>query len=624
MRAIRIVLAGRPFLQSLLLAFAWLLLMRALLLLHSGIWPNPIWMLTADVVGALVLTLLLSLARSPWLRVSLVMLVGVAFYAAGEHIGAHGTIFRIAHVGRMADPVFLGSSVATPWLLLLPVYCLLGYLLHRLHERIGCPPPARPFRWLAAGVACITAYGLAVTSLTYPANNVIVSAIAQVPGTVSGLQRPPTPEEIEPINAGIESLFFHREVRGERVEDPPNILVVMIEGMSAAYLPKVAEYHGLSPAVTLRGLERQLERRGFRIYRNVLSMQRQTDRGSYPPLCGAYPRLALVGSEMTDVARGRADPACVPAVLKRHGYSTGYLQAAPLEYMNKERFMPRAGFQQVNGAGYFGTRQEEEEGWGPDDDVFFAGAIDWLRELDAVEGPWFAVTLNAGTHHPFPVHADEGTGNGEYTVTSAGSGEGTGETKTRPDRQTAFSVMGRELAGFLDGLSAADLLDETLVIITSDEAGGFLRGEEGPRVLDGNFGVLAVRPAGGGSPEDLAERDALVATLDIALTSLDAAGVAGSSGEARAMIGRSLLVTEPEVTRGLLLGDAYAGHTIFLLEAGELMACGQTLIRCTTWRFSPGRLYGTLTQEEAALPFLEFRTRRRLAERTAVIDQSTD
>lgn len=622
-REFRNVLSRRPFVLSFLLVLAWLLLMRGMLVLHSGVWPNPGWMLLADAVGALVVTLVLSLVRAPWLRVPLLVLAGIAYYAAAEHIGAHGTIFRIAHAGKMADPMFLGSSVITPWLLLLPLYSLLGYVLHRLHRRIECPPPARPYWWLAAVAGCVTIYGLAVPSLTYPDNNVVVSTIAQVPGTAVGLRGPPTREEIEPIDAGIESLFFHNQVQGEPVTDPPNILVVMIEGLSAAYLPKVAEYHQLSPVVTLPGLERQLERRGFRIYRNVLSMQRQTDRGSYPPLCGAYPRLGTIRSEMADVATGRADPVCMPELLGRHGYRTGYLQAAPLEYMNKERFMPKAGFQHVDGAGYFGP-PDQEEGWGPDDDVFFSGAVDWLRELDAGGTPWFAVTLNSGTHHPFPDSAPWETGPGEEADSEPTADTGTGETRAKPDRQAAFSEMARELAGFLDGLAAEGILDNTLLIVTSDEAGGFLRGEEGPRMLDGNFGALAVRPPGGRGLDDFAGRDALVATLDIALTSLDAAGVAGNSGDARAMVGRSLLVSKPSGTRGLLLGDAYAGYTIFLLETGELMACGDTLLRCRTWRFSPQRLYGTLTEHESALPFLSYEARRQLADRTAVIDESTD
>lgn len=617
-RGIRTIQAGRPFGGALLLVLGWLLLMRGIMLVHSGVWPNPGWVLLADVVGAVVLALLLSVVRISWIRLPLILLMGAAFYGAGAHMGAHGTIFRVSHAGKLVDPVLVTSSVATPWLLLLPVYCALAYLLHRLHLRIDPRPPVRPFLRLAVAGVCIAAYGVSVTSLTYPANNVVVSSLAQIPGSVAGLGGPPAAERIEPLSSEIRDLFFHHEVRGGRFGDQPNILVVVIEGLSAGYLPTVAEYHELSPAVQLPMLEEQLERRGFRIYRNVLSMQRQTDRGSYSMLCGTYPRLGTTPPEMTDIAAGEADPTCVPEVLARNGYRTGYLQAAPLEFMNKDRFMPEAGFERVDGAGYFRSG-DDTEGWGPGDDVFFAGATDWLETLDADDGPWFAVTLNAGTHHPFPAGAAERKIEDGNEASQDSKGEA-----IQPDRQAAFSVMARELSRFLDRLAAKEILENTLVIITSDEAGGFLRGEEGPRMLDGNFGALAVRPPGGGPLDDFARRDALVATLDIALTTLDAAGLAERSEPAGQMIGRSLLVRQPSKTRGLLLGDAYAGYIVFLRESGELIACGEGLVRCTTWRFEPQRLFGSLNEDVSAAPYLEFGTRQQLVDHAAIIEPSSD
>lgn len=615
---IRTVQTRRPFAATLLLVFGWLLLMRGILLVHSGVWPHPGWMVLADAVGALVLALLLSIVRVSWVRLPLILLMGAAFYGAGVHMGAHGTIFRVSHAGKLLDPVLVTSSVVTPWLLLLPVYCALAYLLHTLHERFDRVPAPRSLWRLAAAIAGIAVYGLSVTSLTYPANNVVISTLAQIPGSVTGLTGPPTPERYEALDPDIKKLFFHHEVHGGRADDQPNILLVIIEGFSSAYLPAVAEYHGLSPVVSLPMLERQLERRGFRVYRNVLSMQRQTDRGSYPILCGTYPRVGTTPSEMSDIAAGKGDPVCVAKVLAQHGYRTSYLQAAPLEYMNKDRFMPRAGFESVDGSEYF-EAPEDAGGWGPGDEVFFSGAADWLEELNAGGEPWFAVTLNSGTHHPFSAGA---AGQAKWEEKATEEAKPGSEGMTQPKRQTAFAVMAREFTEFLDRLAAEEILEDTLVIITSDEAGGFLRGEEGPRMLDGNFGALAVRPPDGGALDDFAGRDALVATIDIALTTLDAAGLADRTEAARTMVGRSLLVGEPSGRRGLLLGDAYAGYTVFLLESGKLIACGEALVRCTTWRFSPRRLFGSLTEDLTALPYLEYRTRRQLVDRTAVIDAS--
>lgn len=618
-RATRAALAERPFIGALLLAFAWLLLVRGLVLTHSDIWPPAGRMLLADAVGALVLALLLSIMRTRWVRVPLVLLMGGVFYAAAQHMYVHGTSFRIAHAARIADPVFLRSSVASAWLLLLPAYCLLAFALHWLHERIDRRPPARPLRRLGAAVVCIAAYGVAVTSLTAPANNIVVATLAQVPGVVTSLRRPPATDEIEPLERDIQNTFFPRDVRGAPVDERPNVLIVVVESLSAAYLPSIARYHGLTPTISLPTLERALDERGFRTYRNILSMQRQTDRGSYPLLCGAYPHVGAATAQIAEVAGGGGDIVCVPDVLANAGYATGYLQAAPLEYMSKDTFMPRVGFERVLGADYFG---EDTVGWGPADDVFFETAAGWLQELDAREDSWLAVTLNTGTHHPYPEGlAESGMPGAESTGGAARAGDGI--SGARPDRQAAFALMARELVSFLDTLEAANLLDDTLVMITSDESGAFLRGGEEARMLDGNFGMLAVRPHDELSLDDFSGRDSLVATLDLALTTLDAAGLADRA-DARKMVGRSLLVQQPSGTRGLLLGDTYAGYTVFLREAGDLLACGETLVRCSTWRFSPERLFGTLSEDDDASPFLEFGTRRQLIDQAAAIEQPAE
>jgi hypothetical protein len=620
-RGIRVVLSRYPFLATILLAFAWLLLMRGLLVLQSGVWPDPGWMLLADSVGALVLAMLLSVIRFPWLRLPLILAMGVAFYVAGQHMWAQGTLFRLAHLGKMKDAHFLASSVMTMSLLMLPLYCLLAFLLHRLHVRIEPEPPARPIRRLAIVVACVAVYGVAVTSLTAPDNNVVVSTLAQIPEAAMARRTAPAPDELEPVERDVERFFFQREVRGGPVSKQPNVLVLVIEGMSGAYLPSVARHHHLTPAVVLPGLERNLETRGFRIYRNVLSLQRQTDRGSYPMLCGSYPRVVTMTPKLADVAAGEADPDCVPDVLARHGYLTGYLQAAPLEYMRKDVFLPRVGFERVQGLEYF-EPGEEAEGWGPPDHEFFSGAADWLADLDGEGRPWYAVTLNAGTHHPFPDGAadrsptESGAG-GDTTIDAGGA-----VTAVQRDRQAAFGLMEDALVALLDSLASTGILDETFVFVTSDEAGGFVRGDKQAHMLDGNFGMLAVRPPDGLSLDELAGADELVSSLDIALTVLDVTGHS-SAPAARAMIGRSLLVKPHSATRGLLLGDTYAGHAIFLLESGTFLACGEGLARCGMWAFSPQRPFDEPTRLSAR-PFLDLSARRRLVDRAAVMDVSHD
>lgn len=101
-----------------------------------------------------------------------------------------------------------------------------------------------------------------------------------------------------------------------------------------------------------------------------------------------------------------------------------------------------------------------------------------------------------------------------------------------------MSVMEDELIGFLDTMEQAGVLDNTLVILTSDESGGFVRQGQDVLPLNGNTGVLAVRPPRLEHLEDYADRDRIVAQLDIPLTILDATGAAEPGAP---MTGRSLL-----------------------------------------------------------------------------------
>lgn len=598
---------NHPFFRTVLIAFTWLLLMRGVLILHSGVLPNPLWMLASDVVGALLLAVLLTVTKHRVWRAILVILLGLAYFAAGQHLASHGTIFRIAHILLALDPVFLGSSVVNPALWLLPGYLLLAWLLHRAHRR-WVATPAWPGRVVWVVMALAVALHVAVTSsLTMPANSVVVSALAQGPVAIvrAGLANHDD-DEVDGESPALPEAYFHRAVAGGEPARGVNVLVIMVEGLSSGYLPGVSDLHNLTPVVSLASLEADLDRRGFRIYRNVLSMQRQTNRGSYALLCGDYPRVGTDTPKMTEIAEGAEPPLCLPHVLADLGYRTTYLQAAPLQYMGKSEFMPRVGFQNVHGAASFaGDENTPEEGWGPPDSVFFPAVAKRLVEDSAKDQPWFTVMLNVGTHHPFPSETEsEDTGADLSFLPEA----------RQDDRRAAMHRMERALKAFLTTLEDEGLLSNTLVVITSDESGGFLyKGEEG-FLLDGNMGMLAVRPPDHIPLDRIAGAHELVAQLDVPLTVLD---LLGAPEAAPGMIGRSLLVAD-DAPRALMLGDTYAGRTYFVRESGSLLACGEALVNCDNWRFIPGRLFGSLQPSDKDI-FLTLAQRRALTERAAQI-----
>lgn len=619
-----------------------LLLLRALTVVHTGMLPVLPVAALADLATATFLWLLAPMLR-PWaLRLPAVVLIVLGYYAGAEHATTHGTLFRVAHLHHLFDAVFIASSVeggeSKAWLgvyavAALPLLVLLGRPREGLAEAglrlVGC-------------ALVVAAYGISIDSTTRPANNVVLGSIAQLPGVALRLRPEPQGEpdpphrevarpQQEPTAEGERSeqteAFFRREEAIGTQSSPENVLLIMVEGLSAGYLPSIARHQGLEPAIRLPELERALADRDFVTYRNALSLQRQTNRGTYALLCGDYPRITTVPAKMSEVAAEERPIECLPSLLAEAGFRTAYIQAAPLEFMQKDRFMAQAGFEHTvglasepdsdaeSGAGDASEEANEDEkpaGWGPTDDRFFRQALEEVRALDAKPGPWFATLLNVGTHHPFTVQgaADEDDEDGraeEDEVLPTAEGR-------REVRERAFRRMATALEELLAALERDGVLEDTAVIIAADESGSMLNPKGEPGLLDGNFGMLSVRLPEGQTAERVIDRDALVTQIDVPVTIADLVSLPNQGR----MIGRSLLVPGPVSPRHLVFGDTYAGRTFFLRSDGELVTCDETFLRCNSWEFDPKRLIGTL-QPSDNTPFLDLAERRRLAADTARI-----
>lgn len=613
-------LMTRHFRKTLLLAFCWLVAVRASYILQSGVWPDAVVMVVSDLAGAFILAVLLTVTAGA-ARALLVIVLGCAAFVAGMHLTVHGTLFQLSLIGKGVDPTFVTGSLVNVHSLWLPVYILLAWLLHRLHRRIETETPlASNTGRLALAVLATVVYGISFQSLTTPANNLVASFFSQIPGALIAPVSSSPPTEAQsaeaPEDAPEGASFFSHQVAAPVVEERPNVLLIMVEGMSGGYFPSLSDYHKLDPAVELASLEKNLRQHGFRIYRNALSMERQTDRGTFAILCGKYPDFRRQSRKMVDVAEDRASVDCMPERLKEHGYHTAYWQAAPLDYMQKDAFMPKAGFSDVSGAGVFNGPEDEVEGWGPPDPVYFDNIAQRLRQLDSQTSPWLVTLLNVGTHHPFNI--GEKRQEQEEREKQKADGElDAGDITPEPQeaRRMAMKIMEESLNEFLDGLAADGILEDTLVIITSDESSGFIRKDHETLPLNSNVGVLAVRPPGGDSLERYADRDQIVAQIDIPPTILDVTGFSRKTGD---MIGRSLLVKQQSHPRDLLLADTYTGLKYFLRESGQLLSCSELMTNCNTWRFDPRRVFGSLEQTEAE-PFLTFEERTALFDRAAVM-----
>ena len=566
------------------LAFLGLLLMRALLLLQGAV---PVYlpgtMVLADAVTALALVMARRvLLPTPWLILLYAPLIALIYHAAGMHAEIHGSFFRLAHILQAMDSEFLSSTLSWHFFGYFPLYLLVATAwLYALVDRANTDtPPAAlrrgPAAVLLLGLLC--GYYLVTPSPTYLANNPLLATAVQVPGAFWRASARDEETMLVVPDADTDPVFFVRDQPGQAQVGRPNILLIMVEGLSGAYLPSVAEYHGLTPDLALPELDEHLKQLGFQLFPNAVAMQRQTNRGSYSIMCGDYPRVTTSVPKMTLIANAGQPVECLPRTLQNAGYRTAYIQAASLAFMNKDLFMPLAGYEEVVGRTELEALGVPSEGWGADDGPFFDAAFEQVRALNQGDQPWFATLLNVATHHPF-THEEDRVGREALLIR----------------RTRAFELLTEALTEMLDKLKAEGVLDDTVVIVTSDEAGGFYQDSDMGKMLRNNFGVMAIRMPDQGRWPPLAPPETLVAHMDVAVTLLDLLGLDDVSN----MIGSSMLYNPQRRPRGLLFGDTYGARSYFLYDHGELVACDETLLRCQQWRFDPARLFGTLVATDA-------------------------
>ncbi len=295
-----------------------------------------------------------------------------------------------------------------------------------------------------------------------------------------------------------------------------NVLLVVLEGISGLYLPAIRQ-------------EMQVPEQPFQMERlagvisdamlipDFIAHSHQTIRGLYAIHCGDFSKFSYSLPKALELQfnpeRARQ---CLPAQLAAHGWDTHYLQGAPLQFMSKDRAMPTMGFQQVHGVEWFTRRTRTDFDWGTTDADFFAGASQYIRDLTAKGNPWFLSLLTVATHQPF---------------------DATKELTARYGSRKIASVALLDLAvgQFIEELRQNHLLENTLVIITSDES----HGAEGPDWYTG-WGFAAVL-----APEQHAlprMKKGVYGLVDMEVTILDYLGLPLPPD----IIGRSLFREYPD------------------------------------------------------------------------------
>lgn len=218
-----------------------------------------------------------------------------------------------------------------------------------------------------------------------------------------------------------------------------NVLVIAVEGLNRPDLEK-GHYPNLQKRVP-----------NSLYYHRFYTQQKQTDRGIYALFCGDYPNILSKDGKTQILSSSGLKRRCLPRILEENGYQTYFLQGSPLGFMGKDRFAEMAGFGDIKGVKSF-EKAYNQNGWGVDDRTLFERVLEKIRSFQKTNKPWMMGVLTTGTHHPFNVPADH--------VPHAGP----------PTLRDAEEYMDKYLEVLLEALKKEGVLENTLVLITGDEA----------------------------------------------------------------------------------------------------------------------------------------------------------
>lgn len=455
---------------------------------QSGL-AQPIGLLSDLASGALVM--LLALASPRWLRAPLVLLWAGLQAGSRELFAAMQRYPNWQDALYLLDPEFVRNSTSGLHLSS-PVLAALILAL----ALTACCLPLRRVRAASLFTGLILAAGLFLAHDHFNDRNRQQSIAARYnpfQWLLADALAKPLPSGKEPAPLAV----LPPGLRQVDLNGTPllhkgraqNVLIVALEGIPGLYYPAIREAMGVPPQRPEMNRLAQATT-GAMLMPDFVTHSHQTIRGLYSILCGDISELSFKTPKAIELL-GLPEQAgqCLPAQMAKNGWDTHYLQASGLTFMGKDRVMPSIGFKEVHGSEWFPAREENLFEWGVTDTAFFKGAKEYIAGLRKKEQPWMLTLLTVGTHQPYSV-----------------PDEIADRYPTR--RDAAVAMLDQAVADFITGLRKDGVLDDTLVLITSDESQGHALAEwvcswglgivlapeqeELPRLKEGTFALMDV------------------------------------------------------------------------------------------------------------------------------------
>jgi hypothetical protein len=403
--------------------------------------------------GMLLYAIVLNSPR--WLRALLLLLWTLTQAMSQELLAAMQRLPSWQDIQYLLDPTFVKNTTAGLHLAL-PVFVVSSIIL----TIIAIIVPAKRVGWKM--MVCCIFTGLLLLGLHHPISKAASSqSIAERYNPMHWLLTDSLSSSRSIAKSGFSQADLPVSLRtldlsGTRLIEKgkaKNVLIVTLEGISGIYLPEIREKM-LVPETIFQMRKFAESTKDGMLVADLVTHSHQTIRGLYSLHCGDFSKFSYEMPKATELQSNPERAAeCLPAQMDQQGWETHYLQGAGLQFMNKERAMPTMGFQNVHGVEWFTERTSTDFIWGTTDADFFHGARKYIKNLQAEQKPWLLSLLTVATHQPFTATEEMAKKYGSRKIATV-------------------AQLDDAVSRFVEGLREDGVLEDTLVIFTSDESHG--------------------------------------------------------------------------------------------------------------------------------------------------------
>ncbi|MDR0477059.1 MAG: LTA synthase family protein [Desulfobulbaceae bacterium] len=434
--------------------FFFLAIVAAFLPCVWRLFPQPAWeaagFLSDIACGLIIFTLAVASRRR--LRLPLFILWAMFQVGARELLAAMQRLPEWHDFHYLFDPDFIGPSI--DGLHFTSPYLAATFFASAVAVGLWPAPPVRGKKWLLAAAFVLFAlhYPLcrefdeqSIAARYNSLHWLMVSALSP-DGYEGNVAMPPG---LVSLDLSGKPIFAEKKAK--------NLLIITLEGIPGIYHPEIRAAFPAPPAeISMDKLAAATP--DAMLIPDFVDHSHQTIRGLYALLCGDFSKQSWDTPKAYELQdnpeRARQ---CLPAQMVAAGFATHYLQGADLNFMGKDWVMPMLGFQQVHGKKWFKEKNPFRFDWGVVDEVFFRGVANYIAGLQAKSQstgqPWMLTLMTVGTHQPYAVP----------DAIAAGY-------KNR--KLAAVALLDKAVADFIQTLRKRGVLDDTLVLVTSDESHG--------------------------------------------------------------------------------------------------------------------------------------------------------